>query len=281
MSHPDDDMLADLALGVPGFGAGSGDDTSHAESRAHLATCAACADRVADLRRTLAVARSAYRETGWEAPAPDVWSRITDELDSPPTTDSRPAPQTTPTPPRTPVSDAPPDDEQAAPADRLTQLRSERRAREAARRPRRIGWTAGLAAAALVIGLLGGRVLWQESTPQPTTVAQVALDTLDTTSPQQLGEAAVVRTQNGYKLDIDTSKPLQAGSGYLEVWLINRDGKRMVSVGVLRGGEGQVSFPIDQKLIDEGYVIVDISREQFDDNPAHSGDSIVRGKLPA
>ena len=53
-----------------------------------------------------------------------------------------------------------------------------------ARRDRRgrghrvLPWAAGMAAAGLVIGLLTGRVLWTE--PTPTTVAQVALDTLDT-----------------------------------------------------------------------------------------------------
>ncbi len=34
-------------------------------------------------------------------------------------------------------------------------------------------------------------------------------------------------------------------------------------------------------IIDQGYVIVDISKEQFDDKPAHSGDSLLRGQLPA
>ena len=34
-------------------------------------------------------------------------------------------------------------------------------------------------------------------------------------------------------------------------------------------------------LIDQGYVVVDISKEQFDDKPAHSGDSLLRGQLPA
>ena len=38
----------------------------------------------------------------------------------------------------------------------------------------------------------------------------------------------------------------------------------MVSVGVLAPGETG-SFPISQTLIDQGYVIVDISKEQFDD----------------
>lgn len=77
-----------------------------------------------------------------------------------------------------------------------------------------------------------------------------------------------------------TARPLDAGNGYLEVWLINADGKRMVSVGVLRPGESG-TFPVTQALIDQGYVIVDISKEQFDDKPAHSGDSLLRGQLPA
>ena len=35
-----------------------------------------------------------------------------------------------------------------------------------------------------------------------------------------------------------------------------------------------------QRLLDEGYVIVDVSREGFDESPEHSGDSVVRGTLP-
>ena len=65
------------------------------------------------------------------------------------------------------------------------------------------------------------------------------------------------------------------------MWLINKDLKRMVSVGVLQPGEPAQSFAIPQPLLDQGYVIVDISREKFDGSPAHSGDSLHRGKLPA
>ena len=53
----------------------------------------------------------------------------------------------------------------------------------------------------------------------------------------------------------------------------------MVSVGVLRPDAAEQTFPIPQELLDEGYVIVDISREGFDDAPEHSGDSVVRGSL--
>ena len=72
---------------------------------------------------------------------------------------------------------------------------------------------------------------------------------------------------------------LDPGDGYLEVWLINRDLTRMVSVGVIPADAPQIVLPISQELIDEGYVIVDISREHFDDQPAHSGETLVRGEL--
>ena len=125
--------------------------------------------------------------------------------------------------------------------------------------------------------MLAGRAIWQPD-PAPQPVAQVALTTLDTK--QDEGEASVVRTGEGLDLTVTTATPLDAGDGYLEVWLLNADGKRMVSVGVLAPGD-EGSFPISKSLIDEGYVIVDISREQFDDSTAHSGDSLLRGKLPA
>ncbi|WP_404391411.1 anti-sigma factor [Humibacillus xanthopallidus] len=144
-------------------------------------------------------------------------------------------------------------------------------------RGRAVGWGAGLAAASLAIGLLTGRAIWQPEAP-PAPVAQTALSTLDTK--QDEGEASVVRTGQGLDLTVATATPLDAGDGYLEVWLLNADGKRMVSVGVLAPGD-QGTFPISQSLIDEGYVIVDISRESFDDSPTHSGDSLLRGTLSA
>jgi anti-sigma-K factor RskA len=135
-----------------------------------------------------------------------------------------------------------------------------------------------MAAAGLAIGLVAGRTLWSDAPTPASTVAQAELDTLDTR--QRLGAATVVRTGSGVDLRIATTSPLDPGDGYLEVWLINSDGKRMVSVGVLGSPEAG-TFPISQALLDQGYVVVDISREHFDDRPEHSGDSLVRGTLPA
>ena len=294
MSHPTDDELVDVALG---------DDPSDAPASTHVDACDTCTATVAELRRTLGLVASGLPSASWQAPPAHLWDRISDQLMNDDITDAtdvtnlkepaagpvtKPAtataaadvaepatrhtdlaPATTPVPgsPATP----PPDDELG---NRRVRDGSQRRSG----RGRAVSWGAGLlAAASLAVGLLAGRAIWQPD-PAPQPVAQVPLTTLDTK--QDEGEASVVRTGEGLDLTVTTATPLDAGDGYLEVWLLNADGKRMVSVGVLAPGD-QGSFPISKSLIDEGYVIVDISREQFDDSTAHSGDSLLRGKLPA
>lgn len=63
--------------------------------------------------------------------------------------------------------------------------------------------------------------------------------------------------------------------------LFNSDLKRMVSVGVLPPDTSEKRFPIAADLLTRGYLIVDVSRDAFDDKPQHSGDSLLRGTLPA
>ena len=148
-------------------------------------------------------------------------------------------------------------------------------------RPRRWLLVAAAAAVGVIAGVLAGvlgeRLLTPAPVPAPEIVlASTRLDTLDTGV--QEGTATLVQTAGGaVELRVATT-PVSAGSGYLEVWLINIDGKRMVSVGVLSNGTTG-TFPVANGLIDAGYVIVDISREGLDDKPQHSGDSVVRGKL--
>ncbi|HEY3340356.1 MAG TPA: anti-sigma factor [Propionicimonas sp.] len=152
------------------------------------------------------------------------------------------------------------------------------RADTPAPRPRRWLLVAAAAVVGLVAGVLGGRLLWPVPVQPPTEIvlASTRLDTLDTGV--QEGTATLVQTAGGaVELRVATI-PVSAGDGYLEVWLINTDGKRMVSVGVLSNGTSG-AFPVARGLIDAGYLIVDISREGLDDKPQHSGDSVVRGKL--
>jgi anti-sigma-K factor RskA len=68
---------------------------------------------------------------------------------------------------------------------------------------------------------------------------------------------------------------------YREVWLINSDGRRMYSLGVLpQNGSG--TYPLPALLGDglQGFTIVDVSIEPYDGKPEHSRSSQVRGNLP-
>jgi hypothetical protein len=240
MSHPDDEQLADAALGLDLLAPGA---------REHLERCDECARTVAKLRGTASLVAGSAGALGaqgaWASPPPRVWDRIAAAV--------------------------------AGDLAGVVPIGARRPDQPIRQRGRIWPWAAGMAAAGLVLGLLTGRTVWDEAAPPATRVAQAELGTLDTQ--QRLGDAAVVRTDSGVGLEVATTSALDAGDGYLEVWLINRDGKRMVSIGVLDAETGL--FPISQELLDQGYVVVDISREPFDEQPEHSGDSLVRGTLPA
>jgi hypothetical protein len=64
-----------------------------------------------------------------------------------------------------------------------------------------------------------------------------------------------------------------------EVWLLTENVDGVISLGFLSGSEGQFVVPASVDLTK--FSIVDISAEILDGDPAHSGDSIVRGALGA
>jgi len=153
-----------------------------------------------------------------------------------------------------------------------------RRAAKASRPSGRSWWLVAAAAACLLVGVRVGRAVWAPSATTLPVVASVPLTTLDA-SKQQEGTAQLLGGQGGQGQELKVAtRPMSPGSGYVEVWLINQDGKRMVSLGIL--SSDQATFPVPPDAISQGYTIVDLSHEQFDDRPQHSGDSIMRGTLP-
>jgi len=146
-------------------------------------------------------------------------------------------------------------------------------------------WLAGVAAAlALLAGVGLGRIgTGTEQTPEAvdppantgTVVAATPLTALD--SDAERGEASAVQTDDTFTIRVSASE-LGDEPGVHEVWLINVDGKRMISIGLLASGD-EGEFAVPMHLIDEGYRIVDISVEPDDGDPTHSGVSIARGEL--
>lgn len=253
MTHISDDRLVDLALDAP----------ANAVERDHLSGCADCTRTRVALLETIAAARSAGADL-LVSPPPRVWEAIQAEIGA--------------QGPRAIDADHARSIEGTPGEGASVSAIGDRRARQQQRLP--VTW---LLAAACVLGIVlgvGGSSIVSRlgGEPEPTevTVASAPLAPLD--SAQTMGVASLVDRDGGLRLDVPDLS-LDPGDGFLEVWLINRDLTRMISVGVIPADATEVVLPVSQQLIDEGYVIVDISREPFDDQPAHSGQTLVRGEL--
>ena len=268
MEHVDEEFLALVALGerVPG--------------QAHIDSCPQCMGEVNELAAVVSTVRghAANKESTLvlTAPAPSVWAAIHAELGldagvkaDPLTAGSNTTRlQVAPEAPR--LNDA----DMSGDADGIVvPLRA-----RSGRRDRRSTWAfvGAAAAAGLFFGGIG-TAWWQSRTPAPNIVAETALDALPNWTAE--GNARVVLAKDGsHQLVVDMPTTID-DDGFREVWLIDRDVKRLVSLGVLTGTEGTFAIPAGLDLSE--YPIVDISLESFDGDPAHSGDSIIRGTLPA
>jgi anti-sigma-K factor RskA len=243
MTHLNPDRLADRALGT--------DDPLTASEEKHLESCAECRDELAELSRIAELSR--HPEELAQVPADAIWRSIQGQLASP-----------APAPPITEVAAEP-------------SLSSPTVAELPRRTPRPRSWL--VVAAAAVVGLIVGVGV--------TTVA--VRDGLEVTSSTALkalpgqsgqGTAELVSDRGRPELRVQIDAP-PTPDRYREVWLINTDGQRMYTLGVLPD-DGRASYPLPPELAGqlEGFTIVDVSIEPYDGNPAHSRESQVRGTLP-
>lgn len=272
MSHIEDELLAAVALG-------DADDLSQSE-REHLQDCPSCRATLAELQAITAVGLSG-RESLLEPPS-QVLDRITAEVTDGSETTGRPGAG-----PRSGDPDGRPGfrpvvsvhaaaPEPTGPPEPVTSPEPEPLVRRSAR-PRRLALLA--AAVGLIVGV-GGTVLSQQLTrPETQVLASTTLASL----PGHTGSGhADLIVENGIeklRVRVDTASP---GQDFRELWLINTDGKRMVSLGVLTAS-GRGSYPLPSLLSSglQDYTIVDVSLEPFDGNSEHSRVSVVRGQLPA
>lgn len=257
MDHVDPDVLALIALGEPVDPA----------AEAHLAVCERCADEVAELERAVTAGRAVGPDDVLVAPPARVWAAIGSELGLATAT---PLPTTAaPGAPEAPASA--PEGPAAAPA-HVSVL--------PVRRRRTPAWIASAAAAGVVVGGLGGA--WvasrDDAEPAPAIVAQADLEPLP--GWDAVGTAEIEEDADGRRvlvLSVDESGGAGDTDGLREVWLLREDVSGLVSLGLLDGDEGRFLVPAGVDLTE--YPVVDVSREPTDGNPAHSGDSIVRGLL--
>ncbi len=244
--HPDD--LALVALGEHPDG----------QDDAHLARCAQCQTEVDQLRAVVATARTVTPEDVPQQPSPRVWDAIVAELGLDPTG----------TPGGASAASAASDEATAAV---IPLARARRRTMLFAAAAAVAGLVAGSAVTGLVVS--GG----DDDGPRGTVVASTRLAALP--EHEGSGDAEVLGVGTGRILELDVSG-LSKGAGFYEVWLLGDGGKRLVALGVIDPAQGPTArFPLPADLDLSQYPIVDISLEPADGDPAHSGDSIVRGVL--
>lgn len=278
MQHLHDDALTLLALG----------ETATAEEAAHLEQCPRCRADLGSFFRVVTAARQAGAgesddavpvgapapergSTGsLPAPGPSVWAGIHralnlgDDLRQDPLAAGAPANSAAVS-----ASDmhAGPD-HHAGPGAAVSSL-------AAARRRRTGAWLAAAAAAVVVAGAgTWGALRAADPVPGPEAVASAELAPLASYS--DTGSAVVDQLPDGRRELVVTASS-DAAQGYREVWLLAPDAKSMVSLGTMEGTEAHFELPAGLDL--SRYPVVDISDEPYDGDPAHSGDSILRGQL--
>lgn len=288
--HPDPDLLALAALPA---------EPDDPNVQAHLHSCARCRSEVADLRRTVELARDGTGDP-LPAPPPRVWQAIAAELGLPAERNGQVE--------HPPVDldrhgdgvlddgflragipgdgangDAAAHDRPTGPADEVGGTAGKELERARARRRRRLRRAGALLVAAaigLVVGLGIGRALSPQPPPSPQPVAQLApVGDLD---PRATGSVAMTGVGGERQMVVQVRGVTNiSGGDHLEAWLMDASGTRLVPLGPLDGRDGDFhgTFAVPPGLPLTQFGRVDISAERWDGNPGHSTISVLRGGL--
>jgi hypothetical protein len=288
MEHPDEEILTQFALDDP--------LALDAATLVHISDCDRCTHEIQDIQRVVDAALASGGRADLRVlvePPPSVWERVLVEVgargaeaDHDPPRSFEAAP-----PPSEPVVEEPALVPPVGPAeggpvwlfDQPGEIESTApgHARQGARpTDRRAVWQ--VAVAGLVGLVLGAGVTWlvADDGSGPTVSGDALTSTLSGVDGNPTsGEISLVEPDGAapqLTINIDS---LEKGPGYLEAWLLNGDDGGLVALGVIDGTKG--TFVVPPSLNLEKYSQVDVSREPFDGDPAHSGVSLARGPVPA
>jgi anti-sigma factor RsiW len=216
-----------------------------ADDTAHLASCDQCRAEVASLQRAVdaVTVPELAAPAGSVAPPAHVWDAIVAATGV------------------TVMADAPSD---ARPEATVVPLRR-------SRRPVLLAVAAAVAGAVVGAGVMA--VVNRDD--EGVEVTAVALDPLADNDAS--GEAEIIEQDDGSRVvQLQLDAPA-LDEGYYEVWLIDQDVVGMVTLGVARPGTQTFEIPPDLDLGE--FPIVDVSVEELNGDPTHSGVSVCRGVL--
>jgi Anti-sigma-K factor rskA len=249
--HVSAELLAGHALGQL--------DQLDADQLEHVAGCPQCRAELSQLSRLVELSQGEPDPALGQMPLDAVWHGIRDELSL---SESGAGEQTVKSGPADPV--LPTHD---ISSDSPSPVR--RRSRALVVLAAAIGVIVGIGATAIAN-------LIQADDAQ--VLSSTALVALPGHSGEGTAELIRERETTELRVKVEGAPPQQE---FREVWLINTDGKRMYSLGVLSAA-GTGTYPLPARLGSslEGFNIVDVSIEPYDGNVAHSRNSQVRGSLP-
>ena len=142
-------------------------------------------------------------------------------------------------------------------------------------RPRWSGRTRGLAIAAGLACVAVAAALWIGLDGSEPAGETVVLAPLDSDPEPARGEVTLPDGGGEARLSVGGLGP--SDGGFYEVWLLGR-GDRLVSLGSFRvGDDGEAEIDVQLPVDASSYEYFDVSLEPDDGDPAHSGDSVLRG----
>lgn len=261
--HTNPETLALLALG---------EDVATVDERQHVVACPDCSHELLELERLTDLGRTAGEESGLTRPSPQVWDQVRAELGF--TGDPLLAPSPLPVGPIMTRTVSPNGPEPAGHRDDDSTVVPIKPRQE--RRSRSIRLMAVAAALALVAGVGIGLGIERLRQPSETVVATGELVAFPDWAGSG-GTAVVEKDGNGKRtlvVKLTTSRP----GDDLTVWLMDPSNGKLKTMGSIVGGFGRYEIAPGLSLKD--FPAVDVSDEPLNDgNPAHSGNTVVRGNL--
>ena len=138
--------------------------------------------------------------------------------------------------------------------------------------------TAGLAAVVLAIGVAGGLLIGGGggSASREAGAVDLVLRRIDDGPSGAQGAVFIAGDERHARLQVSGLKPSGSGRFY-EFWLLEEDG-RMIALGAFQvGADERADVELPMPVPPSQYRYFDVSLQEDNGNPAHSGISVLRG----